>query len=138
MRYLLTSLLCVLTLSLTAQEAGCTYQQADNYSSTATVDNGSCIFFTITQDDCNNTYDGNDDGNVSISDFLELLSLFGDTDVDSDGVWDSLDYCVDLAACNYANDPSEPCTYIDVLGVCGGGCTSFRFEPPALRRYSSS
>jgi uncharacterized protein (TIGR02145 family) len=92
MRYLLTSLLCVLTLSLTAQV------------------------------DCPNPYDGNGDGNVSIGDFLEMLSVFGDTDTDSDGVWDSLDACVDLAACNYANDPSEPCTYIDVLGVCGGGC----------------
>ena len=92
MRYLLTSLLCVLTLSLTAQEA------------------------------CPNPYDGNGDGNVSIGDFLEMLAVFGDTDTDSDGVWDSLDYCVDLAACNYANDPSEPCAYIDVLGVCGGGC----------------
>jgi uncharacterized protein (TIGR02145 family) len=29
---------------------------------------------------------------------------------------------VDTNACNYANDPSEPCAYIDVLGVCGGGC----------------
>ena len=92
MRYLLTSLLCVFTLSLTAQEA------------------------------CPNPYDGNGDGNVSIGDFLEMLAVFGDTDTDSDGVWDSLDACVDLAACNYANDPSEPCTYIDVLGVCGGGC----------------
>jgi uncharacterized protein (TIGR02145 family) len=92
MRYLLTSLLCVFTLSLTAQV------------------------------DCPNPYDGNGDGNVSIGDFLEMLAVFGDTDTDSDGVWDSLDYCVDLAACNYANDPSEPCTYIDVLGVCGGGC----------------
>ncbi len=92
MRYLLTSLLCVFTLSLTAQEA------------------------------CPNPYDGNGDGNVSIGDFLEMLAVFGDTDTDSDGVWDSLDYCVDLAACNYANDPSEPCAYIDVLGVCGGGC----------------
>ena len=44
MRYLLTSLLCVLTLSLTAQEAGCTYQQADNFSPTATVDDGACVF----------------------------------------------------------------------------------------------
>ena len=92
MRYLLTSLLCVFTLSFTAQV------------------------------DCPNPYDGNGDGNVSIGDFLEMLAVFGDTDTDSDGVWDSLDYCVDLAACNYANDPSEPCTYIDVLGVCGGGC----------------
>ncbi len=92
MRYLLTFLLCVMTLSLTAQV------------------------------DCPNPYDGNGDGNVSINDFLEMLSVFGDTDTDSDGVWDSLDDCVDLAACNYANNPSEPCAYIDVLGVCGGGC----------------
>ena len=92
MRYLLTSLFCVFTLSLAAQV------------------------------DCPNPYDGNGDGNVSIGDFLEMLAVFGDTDTDSDGVWDSLDDCVDLAACNYANDPSEPCTYIDVLGVCGGGC----------------
>jgi len=92
MRYLLTSLLCVFTLSLTAQV------------------------------DCPSPYDGNGDGNVSIGDFLEMLAVFGDTDTDSDGVWDSLDDCVDLAACNYTNDPSEPCAYIDVLGVCGGGC----------------
>jgi len=92
MRYLLTSLLCVFTLSLTAQKA------------------------------CPNPYDGDGDGNVSIGDFLEMLAVFGDTDTDFDGVWDSLDDCVDLAACNYANDPSEPCAYIDVLGVCGGGC----------------
>ena len=51
-----------------------------------------------------------------------MLAVFRDTDTDSDGVWDSLDACVDLAACNYANDPYEPCAYIDVLGVCGGGC----------------
>ena len=44
MRYLLTSLLCVFTLSLTAQEAGCTYSIANNYSSTATVDDGSCCY----------------------------------------------------------------------------------------------
>jgi uncharacterized protein (TIGR02145 family) len=92
MRTLLTSLLCVFTLSFSAQEA------------------------------CPNPYDGDGDGNVSIGDFLEMLAVFGDTDTDFDGVWDSLDACVDLAACNYANDPSEPCAYIDVLGVCGGGC----------------
>ena len=30
--------------------------------------------------------------------------------------------CIDTEACNYDVDPSEPCEYIDVLGVCGGGC----------------
>ena len=49
-----------------------------------------------------------------------MLSVYGDTDVDLDGIWDSSDVCVDLEACNYSVDPSEPCSYIDVLGVCGG------------------
>jgi len=92
MRYLLTSLLCVLTLSLTAQV------------------------------DCPNTYDGDDDGAIGISDLLGLLSLFGDADADSDGVWDSLDDCVDETACNYLSNPTEPCIYLDALGVCGGYC----------------
>jgi uncharacterized protein (TIGR02145 family) len=43
MRTLLTSLFCVLTLSLTAQEAGCTDTSAANYESTATEDDGSCV-----------------------------------------------------------------------------------------------
>jgi uncharacterized protein (TIGR02145 family) len=93
MRYLLTSLLSVLTLSLTAQV------------------------------DCPNTYDGNGDGNVSINDLLDLLAVFGDSDSDGDGVWDSVDECIDTAACNYMANPSEPCAVIDYLGVCGGGCT---------------
>jgi uncharacterized protein (TIGR02145 family) len=92
MKYLLTSLFCVLTLSLTAQEA------------------------------CPNTYDGNADGSVTINDLLDLLGVFGDSDTDSDGIWDSVDDCVDLTACNYSNDPTEACNYIDVLGNCGGGC----------------
>jgi uncharacterized protein (TIGR02145 family) len=92
MRTLLTSLLCVFTLSLTAQV------------------------------DCPNTYDGNADGSVTINDLLDLLGVFGDSDTDSDGIWDSVDDCIDLTACNYANDPTEPCNYIDVLGNCGGGC----------------
>ena len=92
MRTLLTSLLCVLTLSLTAQV------------------------------DCPNTYDGNADGSVTINDLLDLLGVFGDSDTDSDGIWDSIDDCIDLTACNYANDPTEACNYIDALGNCGGGC----------------
>ena len=123
MRYLLTSLLCVFTLSLTAQEAGCTYQQADNFSPTAIFDDGTCVFFGGNQDDCPNTFDGDGDGNVAITDLLGLLAVFGDTDQDADGVWDSLDDCIDFAACNYFADPSEFCQYLDVIGVCGGDCT---------------
>jgi hypothetical protein len=98
MRYLLTSLLCVFTLSLTAQEAGCTYPQADNFSPTATVDNGSCVFDCpdITSDN-QEAYDAgvasvvcpdggsscpgdlDNDGTVTSSDLLMFLSAFGDT-----------------------------------------------------------
>ena len=89
-------------------------------------------FFTISlcflalslsaQVDCPNTFDNNSDGAVTINDLLDLLAVFGDTDTDSDGIWDSIDDCIDLTACNYANDPTEACNYIDVLGNCGGGC----------------
>jgi uncharacterized protein (TIGR02145 family) len=93
MRYLLTSLLCVLTLSLTAQ------------------------------DDCPNPFDGNGNGHVGITDLLDLLAVFGDLDEDADGIWDSLDDCIDFAACNYFANPSEICQYLDAIGACGGDCT---------------
>jgi uncharacterized protein (TIGR02145 family) len=100
---------------------GCSYPLAENFSPTVTRDDGSCIF------PCEgvvntNVFDWDGDYVVTVTDFLMMLSVYGDTDVDLDGVWDSGDDCVDTNACNYANDPSEPCTYIDVLGVCGGGC----------------
>ena len=100
---------------------GCTYEIAENYAGEATYDDGSCIF------PCEgvvntNVFDWDGDYVVTVTDFLMMLSVYGDTDVDLDGVWDSGDDCVDTNACNYANDPSEPCAYIDVLGVCGGGC----------------
>jgi hypothetical protein len=35
--------------------------------------------------------DANEDNVVGVSDMLALLSLFGETDVDEDGIWDSSD-----------------------------------------------
>ena len=35
---------------------------------------------------------------------------------------DSEDECVNFQACNYTSNPTEPCQFLDVLGVCGGGC----------------
>jgi len=100
---------------------GCSYQLAENYNSDVTHDDGSCIF------PCEgvvntNIFDWDGDHVVTVTDFLMMLSVYGDTDVDLDGVWDSVDECVDTSACNYANVPSEPCAYIDTLGVCGGSC----------------
>ena len=83
------------------------------------------VFFcslSLAQSDCPNPYDGNGDGAVTINDLLDLLGLFGDVDTDQDGIWDSVDDCVDTSACNYAAEPTAPCAFIDVLGVCGGGC----------------
>ena len=81
----------------------------------------SCLT-AVGQSDCPNPYDGNGDGAVTVSDLLDLLGLFGDTDIDSDGIYDSIDYCTDTGACNYASNPSESCAYIDALGECGGVC----------------
>ena len=69
-----------------------------------------------------NVFDWDEDYAVTVTDFLMMLSVYGDVDVDFDGVWDSGDLCVDTAACNYDVEPSEECDYIDVLGICGGGC----------------
>ena len=83
------------------------------------------ITFTVqAQTDCGLPHDINNNGSVDIEDFLSILGLFGDQDSDGDGVYDSQDNCIDLAACNFATDPSEPCEYLDAVGVCGGGCLS--------------
>jgi hypothetical protein len=74
------------------------------------------------QQDCSESYDGNGDGVVAIADLLGLLTVFGDFDVDDDGIWDSQDACIDLSACNFASTENEPCAWTDAIGVCGGSC----------------
>ena len=32
------------------------------------------------------------------------------------------DDCLDEIACNYLASPTEPCSYLDALGECGGAC----------------
>ena len=118
MKNFFTLTLCFFTLSLTAQEAGCTYSIANNYSSTATVDDGTCVFGGV------NVFDYDNDGNIAINDFIAMLSYFGDTDSDSDGVFDSEDDCIDVTACNLTANPTEPCLYVDAIGVCDGHCTA--------------
>lgn len=70
--------------------------------------------------DCGYSPDVEGDYYIGISDLLGLLGLFGQSDSDMDGVWDGGDLCLDLEACNYAANPSEPCLYEDIFGVCGG------------------
>ena len=76
------------------------------------------------QEACQSDLDINANGAVDIADFLNVLGLFGDVDSDGDGVWDSQDFCTDVEACNYAASPTEPCLFLDVIGICGGGCES--------------
>ena len=74
------------------------------------------------QEACPNVHDINSNGTIDIEDFLSILGLFADVDVDGDGVWDSQDDCLDATACNYLASPTEPCSYLDALGECGGAC----------------
>ena len=68
--------------------------------------------------------DWDGDGSLGVSDLLGFLALFGDFDTDGDGIWDSVDQCVDMEACNFDSNPSVPCTYLDAIGICGGWCES--------------
>ena len=116
---------------------GCSYALAVNYEAAVTRDDGSCVFepcgfgtvwdedsqtCILDESNCGWQPDGNADGLVGISDLLDLLGVYGDVDMDGDGIWDSQDLCVDTNACNYHVFPSDPCAFIDVLGNCGGGC----------------
>ena len=81
------------------------------------------------QEVCAPPLDSNQDGLIGIDDMLNLLSLFGDSDYDFDGVWDSVDDCIgEYDECGFCNGPGIPegycsCTEtLDALGVCGGNC----------------
>jgi uncharacterized protein (TIGR02145 family) len=91
------------------------------------------------QQACEPTADLNQDGVVGISDLLNLLSAYGDTDLDFDGIYDSVDDCVGaFDECGVCNGPGSiydcGCTAIpdgdcdcegnqfDAIGDCGGDC----------------
>ena len=57
------------------------------------------------QSDCPEPLDSNSDGLIGVEDLMNLLSRYGDSDVDNDGIFDSVDDCVG--------------TY-DVCGICNG------------------
>jgi len=82
------------------------------------------------QQACEPTADLNQDGVVGISDLLNLLSAFGDTDLDFDGIYDSVDDCVgaydECGVCNGEGIGDANCdcegNVEDALGMCGGNC----------------
>ena len=69
---------------------------------------------------CPPAQDANQDGVIGVDDLMDLLSHWGDTDFDFDGVYDSVDLCTDEGACNYLSNPTEDCLYLDAIGACGG------------------
>lgn len=71
---------------------------------------------------CPPAQDANQDGVIGVDDLMDLLSHWGDTDFDFDGVYDSVDLCTDEGACNYLSNPTESCLYLDAIGACGGDC----------------
>jgi len=71
--------------------SGCTHENATNYDSTATIENGSCLYSQDAYDagyeagaasaecpPCANSADINNDGCVQLNDLLDLLSAYGD------------------------------------------------------------
>ena len=74
------------------------------------------------QSECGELLDSNQDGYIGVEDLMNLLSYFGDSDSDLDGIFDSVDLCVDPQACNYNSNPTEACVFLDAIGDCGGDC----------------
>ena len=87
-----------------------------------------CLFtaFSVLAQAPNANYDPDwdGDGNLGVDDLVGFLALFGDIDTDGDGIWDSVDDCTDLSACNFDSNPSVSCSYLDAIGICGGWCES--------------
>ena len=76
------------------------------------------------QSDCPEPLDSNQDGYIGVEDLMNLLSYFGDSDSDLDGIFDTADACTDVSACNYSANPTDPCEWLDAVGVCAGSCES--------------
>ena len=108
--------------------SGCSDSSAANFNPTATVDDGSCVYpldycgeGTVWDEDsqtciidetyCSWQPDSDGDQLIGVSDLLMFLSVFGDTDLDQDGIFDSNDDCVgeydECGVCN-GNGPSVP------------------------------
>jgi len=62
--------------------------------------------------------DSNQDGYVGVADLLNLLSLFGEQDLDFDGIYDSLDECVgEFDECGVCNGEGPDVYVIDSIFI---------------------
>jgi hypothetical protein len=122
--------------------SGCTDSSACNYDATATDDNGSCSV----NDECgvcggSGIPAGDCDCNGNQLDVLGVCGGSCTADADADGVCDDVDDCVGaidecgvcngdgaVYECGCSDIPAGDCdcdgNQLDVLGVCGGGCTA--------------
>ena len=127
---------------------GCNNPFACNYNPEATEDDGSC---SGNCSDCPVDYDSDSDGIIGVSDLLFFLALFGDADMDNDGVWDSGDICVGIIdACGVCGgdgvdsdgdgicDAQDPCTgEYDECGICNGEGPSISTIDTIINTYDS-
>ena len=67
-------------------------------------------------------HDSNGDNIIGVSDLMDLLARFGDSDIDEDGVWDSEDDCVGI---------------VDECGVCNGAGPNMVIIDTILVTYDS-
>jgi len=74
------------------------------------------------QSECGELLDSNQDGYIGVEDLMNLLSYFGDADVDLDGIWDSQDECVGE---------------YDECGVCNGEGAQFQVIDSIIVNYDS-
>lgn len=127
---------------------GCTDDTACNYNSSATNDDGSCLYddvIGVCGGNCQADVDqdlicDNVDNCVGQIDAIGVCNGNCAADADNDGICDDVDSCVGVIdACGICNGPGQTyecgCTGIpagdcdcngnqlDVLGVCGGDCT---------------
>lgn len=54
----------------------------------------SVAFTAVAQSDCPEPLDSNSDGMIGVEDLMNLLSRYGDSDSDNDGIFDSVDATV--------------------------------------------
>ena len=108
--------------------SGCTDPSALNFDAFAINDDGTCLYgqdtcgqgtiweessqtCVIDEAYCSWQPDSDGDQLIGVSDLLMFLSVFGDTDLDQDGIFDSNDDCVgeydECGVCN-GNGPSIP------------------------------
>ena len=116
-------------LTCTAENLGCTDENACNYNTEAIIEDGSCEY-SETYFDCNGNCINDSDGD-DICDELEVpgctnpnASNFNNIATDDDGTCIFLG-CTDQEACNWdseANTDNESCFYAEIYFDCNGNC----------------